>query len=268
MTIKQQVFKAKEIVTGYDKKIIIDGVDITIPSNKISVIIGANGCGKSTLLKTLARLIKPVSGEVLIDGKKITSMKSKQLAQVLGLLPQSPVVPEGITVWDLVSRGRYPYQSFLKSMDKTDFEAVEEALDIMGITEFANKSVDELSGGQRQRVWIAMALSQQTDILLLDEPTTYLDIAYQIEILDLLTDLNRKRGTTIVMVLHDINLSARYADYIFALRKGKLIDQGTPSEVITSELIDKVFGLNCIVIKDPVSNSPFIVPRGRHHVNI
>ncbi|MDV4151116.1 ABC transporter ATP-binding protein [Clostridium sp. AL.422] len=267
MNKKQQVFKAQNIIAGYDKKIIIDGIDITIPSNKISVIIGANACGKSTLLKTLARLIKPNSGEIIIDGKKITAMPSKQLAKVLGLLPQSPVVPEGITVWDLVSRGRFPYQSFLKSMDKTDFEAIEESLEIMGITELANRSVDELSGGQRQRVWIAMALAQQTDILLLDEPTTYLDITYQVEILDLLTDLNRKRGTTIVMVLHDINLSARYADYIFALRQGKLIAEGIPSEVITSELINNVFGLDCMVIDDPVSQSPFIVPRGRHHVN-
>ena len=266
MSKKQQLFEAKNIVTGYDKKIIIDGIDIAIPSNKISVIIGANACGKSTLLKTLARLIRPVSGEVIIDGKKITSMPSKELAKVLGLLPQSPIVPEGITVWDLVSRGRFPYQSFLRSMDTTDFEAIEEALEIMGITELANRSVDELSGGQRQRVWIAMALAQQTDILLLDEPTTYLDIAYQVEILDLLTDLNRKRGTTIVMVLHDINLSARYADYIFALCKGKLIKQGTPKDVITPELIDTVFGLDCVVIQDPVSHSPFIVPRGRHHV--
>ncbi|MFW2500698.1 ABC transporter ATP-binding protein [Clostridium diolis] len=268
MNEKQQLLEAKNLVTGYEKKIIVDGIDITIPSNKISVIIGANACGKSTLLKTLARLIKPISGDVVIDGKKITSIPSKKLAQVLGLLPQSPVVPEGITVWDLVSRGRFPYQAFLKSMDKSDFDAVEEALEIMGITELANRSVDELSGGQRQRVWIAMALAQQTDILLLDEPTTYLDIAYQVEILDLLTDLNRKRGTTIVMVLHDINLSARYADYIFALRKGKLIGKGEPSKVITSELINEVFGLDCVVIQDPVSNSPFIVPRGRHHVNI
>ncbi|AUS97092.1 iron dicitrate ABC transporter ATP-binding protein [Clostridium thermosuccinogenes] len=268
MVRKPHLYEGKELVAGYDKRIIVDGIDIAIPSNKISVIIGANACGKSTLLKTLARLIKPVSGKVVIDGKKITSMPSKQLAQVLGLLPQSPVVPEGITVWDLVSRGRYPYQSFLKSMDKSDVKAVEEALELMGISELANRVVDELSGGQRQRVWIAMALAQQTDILLLDEPTTYLDIAYQVEILDLLTDLNRRRGTTVVMVLHDINLSARYADYIFALRKGKLIAQGTPSEVITPDLIAKVFDLDCIVIKDPVSSSPFVVPRGRHHVNL
>lgn len=267
MSKKRQLFEAKNIVAGYDKKIILDDIDISIPSNKISVIIGANGCGKSTLLKTFARLIKPNSGEIIIDGKKITSIPSKQLAKILGLLPQSPVVPEGITVLDLVSRGRFPYQSFFKGMNQTDFDAVEEALEIMGILDLANRSVDELSGGQRQRVWIAMALAQQTDILLLDEPTTYLDITYQVEILDLLTDLNRKRGTTIVMILHDINLSARYADYIFALHKGKLIDQGPPSKIITSELIDTVFGLDCTVIQDPVSYSPLIVPKGRHYVN-
>lgn len=257
---------ARNIVAGYDKKVIVNGINLVVPSNKISVIIGANASGKSTLLKTMARLIKPVSGEIVLDGKQIGAIPSKQLAQVLGLLPQSPVVPEGITVSDLVARGRFPYQTLFKGMDKKDYEAVEEALHIMGITELANRSVDELSGGQRQRVWIAMALAQQTDILLLDEPTTFLDITYQIEILDLLTDLNRKRGTTIAMVLHDINLSARYADYIFAVRNGALLAQGSPSDVITEELIEQVFGLNCAVIKDPVSDSPFIVPKGRYHV--
>lgn len=264
---ESQVLTAKNVVVGYDKKIVINGIDVVIPSNKISVIIGANACGKSTLLKSMARLIKPVSGHIALDGKQISEVPSKQLAKILGLLPQSPVVPEGITVADLVARGRFPYQTFLKGMDKTDYEAVEEALEIMGITELANRSVDELSGGQRQRVWIAMALAQQTDILLLDEPTTYLDITYQIEILDLLTDLNRKRGTTIVMVLHDINLSARYADYIFAVHKGNLISQGKPSEIITEQLIKKVFGLECAVIDDPVSQSPFIIPKGRYYVN-
>ncbi len=257
---------ARNIVAGYDKKVIVNGINLVVPSNKISVIIGANASGKSTLLKTMARLIKLVSGEIVLDGKQIGTIPSKQLAQVLGLLPQSPVVPEGITVSDLVARGRFPYQTLFKGMDKKDYEAVEEALHIMGITELANRSVDELSGGQRQRVWIAMALAQQTDILLLDEPTTFLDITYQIEILDLLTDLNRKRGTTIAMVLHDINLSARYADYIFAVRNGTLLAQGSPSDVITEELIEQVFGLNCAVIKDPVSDSPFIVPKGRYHV--
>lgn len=261
------LLKADHIVAGYDKKMIIDQIDITIPNNQISVIIGANGCGKSTLLKTLARLIQPISGEVLLDGKRLTEIPPKQLARVLGLLPQSPIAPEGITVADLVGRGRFPYQSFLKGLGKKDYEAVEEALEIMGITDLANRSVDELSGGQRQRVWIAMALAQQTDILLLDEPTTFLDITYQIEILDLLTDLNKKRGTTIVMVLHDINLSARYADHIFALRKGKLIAEGSPSDIITDTVIREVFDLDCTVIRDPMSGSPFIVPKGRHHMN-
>lgn len=261
------LFQANHIKAGYDNKTILDDINLVIPSNKISVIIGENGCGKSTLLKTLARLIKPSSGDIVLNGKKIKEFPAKQLARVLGLLPQSPVVPEGIAVADLVGRGRFPYQSLLKGFSKKDFEAVEEALEIMGITDLANRNIDELSGGQRQRVWIAMALAQQTDILLLDEPTTFLDITYQVEILDLLTDLNQKRGTTIVMVLHDINLSARYADYIFALHKGKLVSEGPPSQVITEELIAQVFGLDCSVIKDPVSASPFIIPKGRHHVN-
>ena len=264
--MSEHLLKANNVTSGYDKRIIVNGVDITSPKSKISVIIGANACGKSTLLKTLSRLIQPMSGEVLLDGKKITEIPPKELAKVLGLLPQSPIVPEGITVADLVGRGRFPYQSFFKGLGKKDYEAVEEALEIMGITELANRSVDELSGGQRQRVWIAMALAQQTDILLLDEPTTFLDIAYQVEILDLLTDLNRRLGTTIVMVLHDINLSARYADHIFAVQKGNLIAQGAPSDIITEELIKQVFDLECTVISDPVSGTPFIVPRGRHHV--
>lgn len=261
-----QVLKADGVIAGYEKKVIINGIDIEIPKNKISVIIGANACGKSTLLKTLARLIKPTSGKVLLDNKKISTIPPKQLAKQLGLLPQSPVVPEGITVSDLVSRGRFPYQTFLKGMGKKDYEAVEEALDIMGILDLADRSVDELSGGQRQRVWIAMALAQDTDILLLDEPTTFLDITHQVEILDLLTDLNRKKGTTIVMVLHDINLSARYADHIFAIQKGNLIASGTPEEVITEELVKEVFELDSLVVKDPVSGTPFIVPKGRYYV--
>jgi len=261
-----QLLEAKHIIAGYDNKMILNDISLLIPSNKISVIIGANACGKSTLLKTLARLIKPTSGEIVLNGKKITNYPPKQLAQMMGLLPQSPVVPEGIAVADLVGRGRFPYQTFFKGYGNKDYEAIEEALEIMGITDLADRNVDELSGGQRQRVWIAMALAQQTDILLLDEPTTFLDITYQIEILDLLTDLNHKRGTTIVMVLHDINLSARYADYIFALVNGNLYAEGTPSAIIDVTLIDQVFGLKCDVIKDPVSNSPFIIPKGRHHI--
>ncbi len=256
---------AQNIVAGYDKKIILDDVSIKVPNHKISVIIGANACGKSTLLKTLARLITPMSGDVRLDNALIKHIPPKQLARTLGLLPQSPIVPEGITVADLVARGRYPYQSFFKGLGHRDFEAVEEALEIMGITELANRCVDELSGGQRQRVWIALALAQQTDILLLDEPTTFLDIAYQVEILDLLTDLNRRRGTTIVMVLHDINLSARYADYLFALQNGKLIAEGKPAEIISEDLIRRVFDLDSSIIIDPVSGTPLVVPKGRHH---
>ncbi|WP_456277225.1 ABC transporter ATP-binding protein [Bacillus sp. AK128] len=258
-------YQAEGITAGYDHNTILHDVSISIPSNKISIIIGANGCGKSTLLKTMARLIKPTSGQVTLDGKPINKIPPKQLARVLGLLPQSPIVPEGITVADLVGRGRYPHQTFLKGWTKQDYEAVTEALEMMKITEFADRNIDELSGGQRQRVWIAMALAQQTDILFLDEPTTYLDITYQIEILDLLTDLNRKYGTTIAMVLHDINLSARYADYIFALKKGKLVSEGEPSKVITSTLIEDIFGLTSTVIKDPVSGSPYVIPIGRYH---
>lgn len=256
---------AQNLSAGYDGKTIVSDVNITIPQNKISVILGANGCGKSTLLKTFAKLLKPEQGSILLDGKSIFSMPSKQMAQTLGLLPQSPVVPEGIKVTDLVARGRFPYRKLLGGLQKEDFAAVEEALEMMGITELADRCVDELSGGQRQRVWIALALAQQTDILLLDEPTTYLDIAYQVEILDLLMELNKKRGTTILMVLHDINLSARYADHIFAMSKGKLIAQGSPSEVISRELMKQIYGLDCQIIEDPVSGTPLIVPEGRHH---
>lgn len=258
-------FQTKNIQSGYDNKTILEDVSLEIPSNQISIIIGANGCGKSTLLKTMSRLIKPTNGEVLLDGKSIHHMAPKQLAKTLGLLPQSPVVPEGITVADLVGRGRFPHQTLFKGWSKEDYQAVSDALEMMNITEFANRNIDELSGGQRQRVWIAMALAQQTDILFLDEPTTYLDITYQVEILDLLTDLNRQYGTTIVMVLHDINLSARYADYLFTVKKGQLIAEGAPSDILTSELIKETFNLDCQVISDPVSNTPLIIPIGRHH---
>lgn len=258
-------FQVEQLVAGYENKTVIHEVGFVIPSNKISVMIGSNGCGKSTLLKAMARLIKPDSGSITLDGKPIGKIPPKQLARILGLLPQSPIVPEGISVADLVGRGRFPHQSLLGGWTKKDYEAVAEAMEVMNITEFANHNIDELSGGQRQRVWIAMALAQQTDILFLDEPTTFLDITYQVEILDMLTDINRKRGTTIVMVLHDINLSARYADHIFALQGGKLVAEGEPSKVVTSTLIKDVFGLDCTVIEDPVSGSPMVVPKGRYH---
>ncbi|GAF66953.1 iron-siderophore ABC transporter ATP-binding protein [Bacillus sp. TS-2] len=258
-------FQTNSVTTGYDQTTILHEINVAIPSNKINVIIGANACGKSTLLKTMARLLKPQSGQIVLDGKSIDKIPSKQLARTLGILPQSPIVPEGISVSDLVGRGRFPHQSIFKSWQKEDYEAVARAMEIMNITELADRNIDELSGGQRQRVWIAMALAQETDILFLDEPTTFLDIAYQVEILDMLTDLNKKYGTTIVMVLHDINLSARYADHIFALEKGKLIAEGNPTDVITSELVQQVFGLHSTVIKDPISQSPLVIPIGRYH---
>ncbi|WP_419883902.1 ABC transporter ATP-binding protein [Peribacillus sp. B-H-3] len=259
-------FRIHNLYSGYDHKTIIHGIDLEIPKNKISVIIGANGCGKSTLLKTMAKLIKPTEGDVTLNGKAINQYPPKQLARIMGLLPQSPVIPEGITVADLVGRGRFPHQSLFSGWSKKDYEAVEEAMEFMNIIEYANHDIEELSGGQRQRVWIAMALAQQTDILFLDEPTTFLDITYQLEILDLLTSLNRKHGTTIVMVLHDINLSARYADHLIAVKSGKLVAKGKPSEVLTSDLVKRVFDLDCVVISDPISDTPLIIPKGRYHI--
>lgn len=259
------LFQTDKLQAGYDDKLILNDVSLTIPSNQISIIIGANGCGKSTLLKTMARLMQPMNGQVMLDGKSIHHMPPKQLAKTVGLLPQSPIVPEGITVADLVGRGRFPHQTVFKGWSTKDYEVVANALEMMHISEFADRSIDELSGGQRQRVWIAMALAQQTDILFLDEPTTYLDITYQVEILDLLTELNQKYGTTIVMVLHDINLSARYADYLFAVKEGVLIAEGSPNDIVTTELIKETFALNCEVISDPVSQTPLIIPVGRHH---
>jgi iron complex transport system ATP-binding protein len=204
---------------------------------------------------------------VLLDGVPIGRIPTKQLARTLGLLPQQPVAPEGIAVADLVGRGRHPHQKLFRSWTSDDDRAVAEALVATGVAELADRPLDELSGGQRQRVWIAMALAQETEVLLLDEPTTFLDVSHQIEVLDLLTDLNRRRGTTIVMVLHDINLAARYADHLFALRDGHLIASGPPGAVVTQELVREVFALDCLVIPDPVSGAPIVLPRGRHHAS-
>lgn len=264
MSVKQHSLKTDHLVSGYDKKVVVRDVNITIPNGKISVIIGANACGKSTLLKTMTRIIPPISGKVTLDGQPIREMNPKKLARICGLLPQTPIVPEGVTVSDLVARGRYPHRKMFARQTKDDLEAVTEAMEIMHIVDLADRGMHELSGGQRQRAWIATALAQQTDILFLDEPTTYLDINYQVEILDLMTDLNEKKNTTIVMVLHDINLSARYADYIFAMKNGEIIEEGAPSEIITEDLILKVFGMKSKVINDSVSGSPFVIPIGRH----
>lgn len=263
--MKNFLLQTENLVAGYDKKVILKGVNIKIPNNKISVIIGSNASGKSTLLKTMSRLIKPMSGNVSINSKSIDKIKPKSLAKVIGLLPQSPIVPEGITVADLVGRGRFPHQSLFGGWSKEDYQAVSEAMEVMGVLDLANRNIDELSGGQRQRVWIAMAIAQKTDILFLDEPTTFLDVTYQIEILDALKDINQKYGTTIVMVLHDINLSIRYSDYIFVMNNGEVETEGDPKNVITSELVNHIFKLDNVIIKDPVANTPFIIPKGRFH---
>ena len=264
----QPTFETRDLVSGYGGTPIVKGVGLTVPSGKISVIIGANACGKSTLLKTMARLIAPQSGSVILDGQSVGSIPTKELARSLGLLPQSPIAPEGIVVADLVGRGRHPHQRMFHTWSSADDVAVAEALSATGIADLADRAVDELSGGQRQRVWIAMALAQQTGVLLLDEPTTFLDLARQIEVLDLLADLNEKKGTTIVMVLHDMNMAARYGDHIFAMADGELVASGSPAEVMTTDLIEQVFDLDSMVVTDPVSGAPMVLPRGRHHAQV
>ncbi len=264
-TADSHVLKVEHLQTGYGKKIISSDLSLTIPDHKISVIIGSNGCGKSTLLKTLSRLLPPIGGEITLDGKHYHSYLPKKFARKIGLLPQSPVVPEGVKVSDLIARGRFPYLEPFRGMTKEDYAAVDEAMEMMGVTEFADRNVDELSGGQRQRVWIAMALAQQPDILYLDEPTTNLAFTNQVDILDLLSKLYRERKTTIVMVLHDLNLSARYADCLFALKDGNLVAAGEPTDVLTRERVEEVFGLPCMVMADPLSGAPMVIPQGRYH---
>lgn len=227
-------------------------------------IIGANGCGKSTFLKALARLLPVHQGAVLLEGRAIGTLPTKQVARTLGILPQSPLVPEGITVEGLVSRGRYPHHGMFGGWTSQDDAAVTEALSLTHMSELASSQVDELSGGQRQRAWIALSLAQQTDVLLLDEPTTYLDMTYQLEVLDLLADLNAKKGTTIVMVLHDINLATRYSDWILAMRDGRRLAMGKPAEIITESLIRDVFGMESRVVLDPESQTPTVMPLATH----
>ncbi len=251
---------------GYGDNVILDGLDLAVPPGRITVIVGANACGKSTLLRTMSRLLSPRRGHVLLDGKSIHRIPPRELARTLGLLPQSPIAPEGITVADLVSRGRHPHQGMFSRWTRKDDEAVATALAATRTAALAERPVDELSGGQRQRVWIAMALAQQTAILLLDEPTTFLDISHQIEVLDLLTDLNEARGTTIVMVLHDLNLAARYADHLVAMAGGRLHVSGKPEDVLTEQNVRDVFGLESRIITDPTSGRPIMLPIGRHRM--
>ncbi|SEP77990.1 ABC transporter ATP-binding protein [Microlunatus flavus] len=257
--------EAQGLVLAYGDRPVVDDLSVAIPDGRITVVVGANGCGKSTLLRGMARLVTPVRGAVLLDGKSVHRTPSKEVARVLGLLPQAPVAPEGITVTDLVGRGRYPHQGWFRHWTAADDEAVARALEATGTTELADRRIEDMSGGQRQRVWIAMALAQETDVLLLDEPTTYLDLAHQIEVLDLLTDLNRQRGTTIVVVMHDLNLACRYADHVIAMTDGAVTAQGAPRAVVTPELVQRVFGIASVVVDDPLSGTPTVVPVGRHH---
>jgi iron complex transport system ATP-binding protein len=256
---------ADRVSLGYGERTVVTELTVRIPDDQVTVIVGPNACGKSTLLRGMARLLRPAAGAVLLDGEAIHKQSTRQVARALGLLPQNPIAPEGVTVVDLVGRGRHPHQGAFRRWSREDEQAVAEALELTDTDGLADRVVDELSGGQRQRVWIAMALAQGTDLLLLDEPTTYLDVAHQVEMLDLLADLNRGRGTTVVMVLHDLNLSARYADHLVAMRDGEIVAEGTPAEVVTEEKVHAVFGLGNRVITDPVSHTPLVVPVGRHH---
>ncbi|MGW4328063.1 ABC transporter ATP-binding protein [Nocardia sp. NPDC004573] len=257
---------AENVTLGYGDRVVVDGLSSTITPGVVTTVIGPNGCGKSTLLRSLGRLLRPRDGRVLLDGKAISTMKTKDVARIIGMLPQSPVAPEGLTVADLVARGRHPHQSWFRQWSGTDETEVTTALEQTGIADLADCPLDELSGGQRQRAWISMALAQGTDILLLDEPTTYLDLAHSIEVLDLVDRLHADLGRTVVMVLHDLNLAIRYSDQLVVMHAGRVVATGAPSEVVSVELLREVFDLDATVLEDPVSGRPMIVPIGARHV--
>jgi iron complex transport system ATP-binding protein len=256
---------ASDLSLGYDDRVIVDGLSLTIPAEEITVIVGANACGKSTLLRGLARLLKPRTGTVLLDGEDIHHLPTREVATRLGILPQQPIAPEGISVGDLVARGRHPHQRWFRQWSTADEDAVDSALAATELTDIAHRSVDELSGGQRQRVWIALALAQGTGLMLLDEPTTFLDLAHQVEVLDLLADLNRTEQRTIVIVLHDLNLACRYAHHLVAMKDGAIVAEGRPAEVITVDTVRTVFGLESQVIDDPLTGTPLVLPIPAHH---
>ena len=261
--VEMETIQTDSLTLSYGDRIIIDELDLTIPKGEITVFIGANGCGKSTLLRSIARLLKPKGGSVLLAGKDIAKFPTKEVAKRMAILPQSPTAPEGLSVLQLVKQGRYPHQTWLKQWSKEDEAIVKKALEATCMLDYMNRPVDELSGGQRQRAWIAMTLAQDTDILLLDEPTTYLDMTHQIEILDLLFDLNEKEGRTIVMVLHDLNLACRYAHNIVAVRDQKVYAQGRPETVVNCDLVRDVFAMNCEVTVDPLFGTPLCIPYGK-----
>lgn len=256
---------AHHLELAYDDRTIVRDLSIAVPTAQITVIVGPNACGKSTLLRALGRLLAPKQGSVLLDGDEIRRLPTREVAQKLGVLPQQPISPDGITVTDLVARGRHPHQRWFRQWSPADEAAVDDALTATKTAELADRSVDELSGGQRQRVWIAMALAQGTDIVLLDEPTTFLDLTHQIDVLDLLCDLNRQKQRTIVCVLHDLNLACRYAHHLVAMRDGAIVAEGPPAEIVTEDLVQQVFDLDARVIADPIAGTPLVVPIGRHH---
>ncbi|MCK7429874.1 iron-enterobactin ABC transporter ATP-binding protein [Enterobacter chengduensis] len=263
MTDSTPRLRGEKLTLGYGKKIIARDLSVTIPDGHFTAIIGPNGCGKSTLLRTLSRLMTPVEGSVLLDGEQIQRFASKEVARRIGLLAQNATTPGDITVQELVARGRYPHQPLFTRWRKEDDEAVNRAMLATGMTDLAQQSVDTLSGGQRQRAWIAMVLAQETSIMLLDEPTTWLDISHQIDLLELLSDLNRTQGYTLAAVLHDLNQACRYATHLIALRDGEIVAQGAPKEIVTPELIARIYGMRCMIIDDPVAGTPLVVPLGR-----
>ncbi|RTN92517.1 iron-enterobactin ABC transporter ATP-binding protein [Enterobacter sp. WCHEn090032] len=263
MTDTLSRLRGEKLTLGYGKKIIARDLTVAIPDGHFTAIIGPNGCGKSTLLRTLSRLMTPVEGNVFLDGEQIQRFPSKEVARRIGLLAQNATTPGDITVLELVSRGRYPHQPLFTRWRKEDEEAVNRAMRATGITDLALQSVDTLSGGQRQRAWIAMVLAQETAIMLLDEPTTWLDISHQIDLLELLSELNRTQGYTLAAVLHDLNQACRYATHLIALRDGEIVAQGAPKEIVTPELIARIYGMRCMIIDDPVAGTPLVVPLGR-----
>ncbi|GHC80059.1 ABC transporter [Nocardiopsis terrae] len=253
----------RDLTLSYDQRVISRDLAVRIPDNSFTVIVGPNACGKSTLLRALSRTLKPARGNVLLDGEVISSYPAKEVARRLGLLPQSSIAPDGIGVADLVARGRFPHQSFLRQWSQQDEAVVAEAMASTGVSALADRSVDELSGGQRQRVWLAMVLAQQTPLLLLDEPTTYLDIAHQMDMLDLCADLHAERGHTLVAVLHDLNHACRYATHLIVMQDGAIVAEGEPATIVTADLVEKVFGLPVRIIPDPETHTPMIVPVDR-----
>lgn len=253
---------AEDLRLAYDDRVVVDGLSVEIPPGSFTVVIGPNACGKSTLLRALARTLTPRAGRVLLDGTPLSELHTKEVARRLALLPQSPLAPDAITVEDLVARGRFPYQRLFRQWSAEDAAAVAAAMTATGVTDLADRAVNELSGGQRQRVWLAMALAQDTPLLLLDEPTTFLDIAHQYEVLDLCAQLHEE-GRTLVAVLHDLNQAARYATHLIAMEGGRIAAQGSPADVLTADRVRDVFGLACQVVPDPETGTPMVVPARR-----